>query len=556
MIRTLYISLFLGLALVVEAQNLPSKGEILSDLLKVNQYYMSAFPETKTITTGEPNWLEGSYFNGHLALFDLYPSEEKIKYALQWAEHNNWNIGNRPHEADNQCVGQAYMDLFYAYGAKDEFMLAKVGTSVKNLVNRSAVNEWDWIDALYMAMPVLTRYGIYYNDSKYFDKLYAMYNSTKVSQRLYKSTKGLWFRDGKVLQGRKCACYWSRGNGWVFGAHVRTLMYLPKEDKHRNEYIETFKEMAKTLKSVQRSDGFWNVSLTDPTYFPGPETSGTAFFVYGLAWGINNGILDKDTYMPCVIKGWNGLTSTALTTSGRIGYAQGVADEPKDAQPVTINSSRHYGEGNFLLAGTEVIKLAEGDLPTTEDFYVKGVQMTSKSTLKIGFFEPADKTTAERVTSYMLNKNAIVERAVLAKDGMSCTLTLKNIENGPYGISFENLKSTSGKTIAEGSGRYFYVSDNLVASSLDANRRALQNLSVYPNPINEGSFNLTISPVKNGEMLIQVFNSSGQLLYAKSEQILNSKLHQKINVSNLSKGIYLLKVSGDDIQMNRKLVIN
>ncbi|WP_430937350.1 glycoside hydrolase family 88/105 protein [Saccharicrinis sp. 156] len=458
MYRIIFIIFFWGIAAVNNAQELPSKAEVLADLIKVNQYYMNANPETETVSSGASNWLEGSYFNGHMALFDLHPTQEGLDYALQWGINNDWNIGNRPHEADNQCVGQVYMDIYYAYGAKDTYMISKVGTSVSNLVNRTAVDDWDCIDALYMAMPVLTRYGIWNNDSRYFEKLYALYHSTKVSQGLYDASFGLWHRDKRfdppytTSGGKKC--YWSRGNGWVFGGHVRTLKYLPENDIHRQEYIDTFKKMAEALKSVQRSDGFWNVSLGDPTEFPGQETSGTAFFVYGMAWGINNGLLDKETYLPTVIKGWNGLVSTALTSNGRIGYVQGVADEPKDAQPVTINTSREYGEGNFLLAGTEVIQLAEGEMPKPNDFFVKSVKMNDASILKIDFFEPAEKCSAQDVSSYLINKDVNVEYAIISQDGLSCELTLSNIYNGGYGISFNNITSVSGKTIANASGKY------------------------------------------------------------------------------------------------------
>src|SRR5208337_566528 len=57
--------------------------------------------------------------------------------------------------------------------------------------------------------------------------------------------------------------------------------------------------------AVQRPDGFWNVNLAYANDYPGPESSGTACFTYGMAWGINRGYLDTNTYLPAVIKGWN-----------------------------------------------------------------------------------------------------------------------------------------------------------------------------------------------------------------------------------------------------------
>ena len=59
--------------------------------------------------------------------------------------------------------------------------------------------------------------------------------------------------------------------------------------------------MAAALVPIQRADGFWNASLHDPNNYGGKEASGTALFVYGSAYGINNGILKKEIYLlsPC-----------------------------------------------------------------------------------------------------------------------------------------------------------------------------------------------------------------------------------------------------------------
>jgi rhamnogalacturonyl hydrolase YesR len=118
--------------------------------------------------------------------------------------------------------------------------------------------------------------------------------------------------------------------------------------------------MSKALKACQRSDGFWNVSLHDENHFGGKETSGTSLFVYGMAWGIRNGLLDRKEYLPVVLKAWNALVTEAVHEDGRLGYVQGTGKEPKDGQPVTFDHMPDfddYGVGCFLLAGTEVYKL-------------------------------------------------------------------------------------------------------------------------------------------------------------------------------------------------------
>ena len=118
--------------------------------------------------------------------------------------------------------------------------------------------------------------------------------------------------------------------------------------------------MMKALAPLQRPDGFWNVSLHDSTHFGGKETSGTALFVYGMAWGVNRGLLDRKTYRPRILRAWNAMVREALHPDGRLGYVQGTGKEPKDGQPVTYDSVpdfEDYGLGCFLLAGSEVYKL-------------------------------------------------------------------------------------------------------------------------------------------------------------------------------------------------------
>jgi rhamnogalacturonyl hydrolase YesR len=135
---------------------------------------------------------------------------------------------------------------------------------------------------------------------------------------------------------------------------------LPKTDLHYNEYLQDYKDLCAALIPIQRTDGFWNVSLHDSTHFGGKETSGTALFTYGFAWGINNGILDKKTYKPIIVKAWNAMAKEAVHTNGFLGYVQGTGKEPKDGQPVSYTSVpdfEDYGLGCFLLAGSEVYKM-------------------------------------------------------------------------------------------------------------------------------------------------------------------------------------------------------
>lgn len=155
-------------------------------------------------------------------------------------------------------------------------------------------------------------------------------------------------------------CYWSRGNGWVYAALVRVLDEIPTNEKHRADYINDFLTMSKAIKNCQRTDGFWNVSMHDESNFGGKETSGTALFVYGMAWGVRNGLLDRKEYLPVLLEAWNAMVKDAVHPNGFLGLVQGTGKEPKDSQPVTydkVPDFEDFGVGCFLLAGSEVYKL-------------------------------------------------------------------------------------------------------------------------------------------------------------------------------------------------------
>ena len=81
--------------------------------------------------------------------------------------------------------------------------------------------------------------------------------------------------------------------------------------------------------------------------------SGSGFYTFAIAWGINNGLLDKATYQPVVLKAWKSLED-CQQANGMVGWVQNIGAEPK---PATKDSWQNYGTGAFLLAGSEILKL-------------------------------------------------------------------------------------------------------------------------------------------------------------------------------------------------------
>jgi rhamnogalacturonyl hydrolase YesR len=227
-----------------------------------------------------------------------------------------------------------------------------------NMVNQPNEDYWTWIDAIFMSMPALAKLSAVKGDTRYSEEAYKLYSCTKNTMGLYNASNSLWWRDADFKGGN---VYWSRGNGWVLDALVRVLSELPETDAHYNEYKDMFIQMTAALKSCQRSDGFWNPDLLNPNNYGGKETTGTALFAYGMAWGINNGILKSEEYLPCVTKAWNGIIKDSLHSNGFLGWVQGTGKQPSDGQPLSydnVPNFEDYGLGAFLLAGSEVYKLA------------------------------------------------------------------------------------------------------------------------------------------------------------------------------------------------------
>lgn len=371
------ILLFVFAALLVQslpAQSLPSRSKTLKAMRLTNRYFMDKWPDAgKPIFTNieRPSniWTRAVYYEGLMALYGIDKKKIYYDYMLQWGEKHKWGLrgGIKTRNADNQCCGQTYIDLYILDGKQQPERVHDIKASMDSMLKTSKIDDWNWIDALQMAMPVLVKLGNLYNDSSYFRRMYEMYAYTKYKhgdKGLYNPAEKLWWRDKDFDPPYKEPngddCYWSRGNGWVVAALVKTLEALPLSDPHYNEYLQDYKDMCAALLPLQRTDGYWNVSLNDPNHFGGKEITGTSLFIYGFAWGINRGILSKKTYKPAIAKAWKAMLKEAVHPNGKLGYVQGTGKEPKDGQPVNYDSTpdfEDYGLGCFLLAGTEIYKL-------------------------------------------------------------------------------------------------------------------------------------------------------------------------------------------------------
>ncbi len=370
---SLLLALALGAAAAL-AQDLPPADAVLATLRRVNDRFLAANPDpgADLITDrARPSniWTRATYFEGLMALQRVAPEPRYVDYAVRWAGSHNWDLAYGAADvrhADNQCCGQTYLDL-YALDPQPE-RIAKIKAAIDGMVASAKQDDWWWIDAIQMAMPVFARLGVLTGDGRYFEKMHALFRHTMTVQGgrgLYNPAEHLWWRDADFdppyQEPNGAHCYWSRGNGWVFAGLARVLDVLPADAPHRAEYVTIFQDMAAALVPLQRIDGYWNASLKDPDNYGGRELTGTAFFAYGMAWGIRQGLLPRADYLPVVARAWRGLAGLAVRPDGSLGYVQGTGKQPSDGQPVTFDSVPNFddfGTGAFLLAGSEVHRLS------------------------------------------------------------------------------------------------------------------------------------------------------------------------------------------------------
>jgi rhamnogalacturonyl hydrolase YesR len=301
------------------------------------------------------DWTYATLYIGMLQASESLNEPKYRDYVKQVAEHYQWTLGPRRTHADDQAIGQSYLWLYSKQpDAAKVDPLRKQFDEVMQLPDDPKKPVWWWCDALFMAPPVWAQLASVTQQPKYLDYMDREWHIT--SDLLWDKENHLFFRDASYLDKREKngkKIFWSRGNGWVMGGLVRTLTFMPQQDPRRPFYLEKFKTMAEAVRSLQGEDGLWRPGLLDAADYPYPEISGSAFFVYATAWGVQQGILDRGTYLPVVQRGWKGLVEH-IYQDGRLGSIQPIGAAPGAYTPA---SSYVFGTGAFLLAGSEVLEL-------------------------------------------------------------------------------------------------------------------------------------------------------------------------------------------------------
>ncbi|WEK33578.1 MAG: glycoside hydrolase family 88 protein [Candidatus Pseudobacter hemicellulosilyticus] len=348
-----------------------SPDSVRALISKVNNYWQEDHPPTQRAF-----WDEAAYHSGNMEAYKVTANPQYRRYAESWATHNQWKGAASNDRAawkysygesneyvlfgDWQICFQTYIDLYQL--DPDPAKIARAKEVMEYQMSTSANDYWWWVDGLYMVMPVMTKLYQVTGDEQYLDKLHDYF--LFADKLMYDSTEQLYYRDAKYIypkhktsNGKKD--FWARGDGWVFAGLAKVLADLPADHAYRSLYESRFRSLAGAIKNSQQPEGYWSRSLLDPQHAPGPETSGTAFFTYGLLWGINNNVLDAKTYMPVVAKSWNYLSQTAVQPSGKIGYVQPIGERAIPGQVVDQQSTANFGVGAVLLAAAEMLRYLE-----------------------------------------------------------------------------------------------------------------------------------------------------------------------------------------------------
>ncbi len=348
-----------------------ARAEVLARAEKAADYQIRALaagvkpsPSMKAMPAAD-GWEQAAFFVGLTALADRSANPEWGESLQQRGKDNGYAFGRRTYDADDQTIGAAYF-WDYRHGAGDPAIAAmrtRMDAILANPPKNDLVFEgdghtcrdrWCWADALFMGPQVWLEMSRVTGDTKY--AAYAKHELFATLAELYDPQEHLVYRDSRFFERRDingAKLFWSRGDGWVFAGLARILDLIPANDPDRPRIEAVFKDMAVKLKALQKPDGFWSPSLLGDPATSLPEESGTAFYTYGMAWGVKHGLLDRAGYGPVVRRGWAAL-NRALHPDGRVGYVQPVSDRP-DA--VDYDNTQFYGVGGFLMAASAVADL-------------------------------------------------------------------------------------------------------------------------------------------------------------------------------------------------------
>ena len=359
-------------AVRAEPPGLPAPAEVLEKMVAVARW-QEAHPSHWPAL----DWTHAPYYLGLLATARVTGDEQWTEAVRKIGRLHGWQLGPRPFMADDHAVGQAWLAIYQIDRLPEQRVLVEAG--IKAFVQRPVEaslewkdkiyeREWAWCDALFMSPQVLAAMTTVSGDSVWLERMDERFWPTR--DYLFDTRENLFLRDGSYFNKREAngaRVFWSRGNGWVLAGLVHILQQMPAGHPTRPQYVDLFRRLANRLLELQQPDGSWHASLLDPASYPAPESSGTAFFCYGLLWGVNQNMLERGAALPAALRAWHKLASQ-VGPDGRLGFVQPCGVSPRQ---VTAEMTEVYGSGGLLLAGSELHHLLLLDGGRRADFQVR-----------------------------------------------------------------------------------------------------------------------------------------------------------------------------------------
>lgn len=246
----------------------PKPEEVIEIINRVNNYWQETHPQH-----GRSFWDNAAYHTGNMEVFFLTGNPECYAYSEAWAEHNEWKGAKSDNKeewkysygesddyvlfGDYQICFQTYADLYTV--KPDSGKIARAREVMEYQMSTDKNDYWWWADGLYMVMPVMTKMYKLTGNPLYLEKLHEYW--TYANSIMYDAEEGLYYRDGKYIypkhksvNGKKD--FWARGDGWVLAALAKVLKDLPETDQYRQEYIDRFQTMAKSVAACAARKSF------------------------------------------------------------------------------------------------------------------------------------------------------------------------------------------------------------------------------------------------------------------------------------------------------------
>jgi rhamnogalacturonyl hydrolase YesR len=246
------------------------------------------------------------------------------------------------------------IDTIADYISNKQFRLAD-GTLARHRPQYVSV----WADDLYMSVPFLANMGKLTGNHKYYDD--AVKQILQMAKRLYNPQNGLFDHGwNKTSADYDPRFYWGRANGWAIMSMVEVLSVLPENYKGRDEVLNLYRSMVRSLAEYQDGTGFWhNLINKNDTYL---ETSCTAIFTYCIAKGVNEGWISH-VYGPVALTGWNAINTRVLKNGAVDGTCEGTTFASDNTYYYYRGKSIYatHGYGPVLYAGAEMIRLLQND---------------------------------------------------------------------------------------------------------------------------------------------------------------------------------------------------